>query len=67
MLYRWPAQGQATEDKEDIIDIRDNQSRLLRGSAFHSHALIVRSAHRDTYRPSNNLQSAGLRVARTFR
>ncbi len=66
-LYRWAAREQFIEDKEYILDIRDNQSRLLRGGAFHDAVSFVRSAFRSTYRPSGDANGAGLRVARTYR
>ncbi|MCI0462942.1 MAG: formylglycine-generating enzyme family protein, partial [Gemmataceae bacterium] len=67
LLYRWPARGQMSEDKEDSLDVRDNQGRLLRGGTYVNAASIVRSAYRGAYRPSTRLNDAGLRVARTYR
>jgi formylglycine-generating enzyme required for sulfatase activity len=67
LLYRWAARGRVNEDKEDVLDIRDNQSRLLRGGAFLFSASHVRSAIRGANRPSGGIYGAGFRVARTYR
>jgi serine/threonine protein kinase/formylglycine-generating enzyme required for sulfatase activity len=64
--YPGLAPGQATEDKEDILDIIDNQSRVLRGGAFYNHASLVRSALRLHFRPSSRYFNVGLRLARTY-
>jgi formylglycine-generating enzyme required for sulfatase activity len=65
--YPRPAPGQASEDKEDILDIRDNQNRVIRGGAFNSPASYVRSAYRNFKRPSAGDIYIGLRPARTCR
>jgi formylglycine-generating enzyme required for sulfatase activity len=67
--YRWPRQSRYKEDKEyigDIIGIKDEQSRLLRGGSFSDHALNVRSAIRTSGRPSLDFVTVGFRVARTY-
>jgi formylglycine-generating enzyme required for sulfatase activity len=65
LLYRWPGGNKCKEDIEYDIDIRDNMSRLLRGGAFGDHAPFVRSATRNSGRPSGVGSAAGFRVART--
>jgi formylglycine-generating enzyme required for sulfatase activity len=68
--YRWPGRGRAKEDKEhaeDIEGIKDDESRLLRGGSFGAHALGVRSAYRNSFRPSHFSDAVGFRVARTCR
>jgi formylglycine-generating enzyme required for sulfatase activity/tRNA A-37 threonylcarbamoyl transferase component Bud32 len=66
LLYRWPGRNRPKEDIEYELDIRDNQSRLLRGGAFVLLAPYVRSALRDSLRPSSAYNAAGFRVARTY-
>jgi formylglycine-generating enzyme required for sulfatase activity len=66
--YRWPGKN-VKKDLEiplDIRYIRENISRLLRGSSFDRHAPVVRSAVRVTNRPSIDINGAGFRVARTY-
>jgi len=52
--------------KEDIKDISDGHSRLLRGGAFGLFPRLVRSADRTWDRPFLRLSGAGFRPARTF-
>jgi serine/threonine protein kinase/formylglycine-generating enzyme required for sulfatase activity len=60
------AAGQApAEDSEDRRDILDGTERVLRGASFHSAAVDVRSAFRNSSRPSTRQVTVGLRVART--
>jgi formylglycine-generating enzyme required for sulfatase activity len=66
LLYRWPGRNQDKEDKEYNLDIKDNISRLLRGGSFVVHAPLVRSANRNSGRPSYDGNAAGFRVARTY-
>jgi formylglycine-generating enzyme required for sulfatase activity len=65
--YRWPGHNKPKDDIEYNYYIRDNLSRLLRGGAFDDHAPNVRSANRNTNRPSNDTNGAGFRVASTSR
>jgi formylglycine-generating enzyme required for sulfatase activity len=68
--YPRPTQGNAVadeEDKEDIKEIKDKQSRVLRGGSFSNQALNVRSADRGWDAPTNRLIDVGFRPARTFR
>jgi formylglycine-generating enzyme required for sulfatase activity len=64
---RYPDGPGAIEDKEDIINISDADSRVLRGGSFVKHALDVRSACRNNGRPGFRSYNVGLRVARTYR
>ena len=52
--------------EDDNRDIKDKNSRVLRGGSFFVHALFVRSANRNGNRPSNSNESDGFRPARTF-
>jgi formylglycine-generating enzyme required for sulfatase activity len=61
-LYRPPRM----DDKEDIRDISDRFSRVLRGASFVVHAPGVRSAVRSSIRPAVRDGTFGLRVARTY-
>jgi formylglycine-generating enzyme required for sulfatase activity len=65
-LYRWPGRNKDEEDIEYILYIKDNIRRLLRGGSFVNLAPSVRSAYRDSLRPSVALGAAGFRVARTY-
>jgi formylglycine-generating enzyme required for sulfatase activity len=53
------------EDKEEIRDINNNDSRILRGASFYHTARVVRSATRFNLRPDVRLYFNGLRVVRT--
>jgi formylglycine-generating enzyme required for sulfatase activity len=67
-VYRWPGRGKPEEDAlftGDTKGIEDAKRRLLRGGSFFSNALLVRSAFRLTFRPSNVNYTVGFRVART--
>jgi serine/threonine protein kinase/formylglycine-generating enzyme required for sulfatase activity len=64
--YRWSAPGIASEDKEDIIDVIDDEKRLVSGGAYLFPSEPVRSAYRYGMRPSNGSMACGLRVARTL-
>jgi formylglycine-generating enzyme required for sulfatase activity len=66
--YKIGKDDEASLDEEDANrDIKDTQSRVLRGGAFHLQALNVRSALRhDVARPSYRPFPGGFRVARTY-
>jgi formylglycine-generating enzyme required for sulfatase activity len=66
VVYPRGAGGWSVEDKEDIRDIKDSLSRVLRGGSFINHATFVRSAHRSYDRPSGRGDALGLRPARTY-
>jgi formylglycine-generating enzyme required for sulfatase activity len=53
-------------DGEETEDIRDTNSRVLRGGSFVGQASLVRSAHRILYVPANRVIGFGFRPARTF-
>jgi formylglycine-generating enzyme required for sulfatase activity len=74
-VWQWCQDGDApyptaavrpVEDKEDIRDILDGQSRVLRGGSFGDNATYERCAFRNRNRPSYRYNSYGLRVARTY-
>jgi formylglycine-generating enzyme required for sulfatase activity/tetratricopeptide (TPR) repeat protein len=58
--------GHPGEDKEDIRDISDLQSRVLRGASFDVHAPFVRSADRYNFGPAYRYSNVGVRVCRTY-
>ena len=62
--------GQSVLDREatnDIRDIKDRLSRVLRGGSFDNLALHVRSGNRIRDAPANRCYNVGFRPARTFR
>jgi formylglycine-generating enzyme required for sulfatase activity len=61
------SQGAPLEDKEDILDIKDQYSRVLRGGSFDDQASYVRCASRYRNVPTNRGNDVGFRPARTFR
>jgi formylglycine-generating enzyme required for sulfatase activity len=56
-----------SEDKADKEEVKDDLSRVLRGSSFTNPAVAVRSALRDGGRPTYRFANVGFRPARTFR
>ena len=67
--YKLYPKGQGEEpedDKEDILSINNQNSRVLRGGSFVGQASLVRSAHRILYVPANRGIGFGFRPARTF-
>jgi serine/threonine protein kinase/formylglycine-generating enzyme required for sulfatase activity len=61
------AKGDGTiEDKENILDIDDKDSRVLRGGSFYDQASSVRCANRAFNVPTNRDFFVGFRPARTF-
>jgi formylglycine-generating enzyme required for sulfatase activity/serine/threonine protein kinase len=54
------------EDKEDISDIKDQLSRVLRGASFLNRAPYVRSANRNVNRPAIRFSLIGVRACRTY-
>jgi formylglycine-generating enzyme required for sulfatase activity len=52
-------------DAEDLRDVVEGQSRVLRGASFLHLPTYVRTAYRYHYRPSDRYDAVGLRVART--
>jgi eukaryotic-like serine/threonine-protein kinase len=59
--------GQASEDKEDSLNVVPTVSRVLRGGSFNVQPSILRSAHRIPNQPATRINAFGFRVARTFR
>ncbi len=53
------------EDKEDLQDLNDSASRIVRGGGFSNLPALVRCSCRSVIRPSNRVITVGLRVART--
>jgi formylglycine-generating enzyme required for sulfatase activity len=64
--YPAPKGGEATDDKEDDLNIVLTTGRVLRGGSFTNHAVLVRSANRNGYVPTDRYGYVGLRPARTF-
>jgi hypothetical protein len=54
-------------DGKGSEDIRDTNSRVLRGGSFNNHASYVRSAYRGDNVPTDRNYLVGFRAARTFR
>jgi serine/threonine protein kinase/formylglycine-generating enzyme required for sulfatase activity len=57
---------EVVEDKEGILDIDRNDSRVLRGGAFFNHASLVRCADHGRLVPALRSITVGFRPARTF-
>jgi formylglycine-generating enzyme required for sulfatase activity/tRNA A-37 threonylcarbamoyl transferase component Bud32 len=55
------------DDKEDMLSIDPNKSRVLRGGSFILQASNLRCGLRGRYVPSDRYNDVGLRPARTFR
>jgi formylglycine-generating enzyme required for sulfatase activity len=64
-LYK-PKGGMIRDDKEDKDDIKNTDSRVLRGGSFTNPAVLVRSAHRGGDVPAVRYYYVGFRPARTF-
>jgi formylglycine-generating enzyme required for sulfatase activity len=65
---RWPGHNKDKENNIYINDIKGFErvdSRLLRGGSFVHLASDLRSANRNSYRPSSDYLTVGFRVART--
>jgi hypothetical protein len=54
-------------DEEDILDVTDNDYRLLRGGSFYNPPAYLRAADRYWYVPTHHFRNIGFRVARTVR
>jgi serine/threonine protein kinase/formylglycine-generating enzyme required for sulfatase activity len=59
--------GEVLEDIENTEDVKNKDSRMLRGGSFFTLATNVRSPQRIHSRPWSRINDSGLRVARTFR
>jgi formylglycine-generating enzyme required for sulfatase activity len=64
--YQEEKRADLIEDKEDILDIDTNSSRVLRGGSFNNRASSVRSATRYGGAPTYRNNNVGFRPARTF-
>ena len=58
--------GKASEDTEEIADIVDKVSRVLRGGSFLYRASFVRSSFRSSLVPTAQYNLNGFRPSRTF-
>jgi formylglycine-generating enzyme required for sulfatase activity len=65
--YSRGANGRPSEDIEEKEEIKDKKYRILRGGSFVYPALVVRSARRLGFVPTNRREYVGFRPARTFR
>jgi serine/threonine protein kinase/formylglycine-generating enzyme required for sulfatase activity len=64
--WQWCQDAYGGGANKDNIDIKDINSRVLRGGSFYLDATLVRCAYRNWIRPSTRNYSLGLRVARTY-
>lgn len=58
--------AKATVDREDMSELDDKSTLVLRGGAFSAPAWIVRSANRSLHTPTARYASDGIRAARTL-
>ena len=65
LLYPPGKGGAPTEDVEDLRDVSDRLSRVVRGSAFAGRPQEVRSGLRLGFQPASRYNTVGLRIART--
>ncbi len=65
--WQWCQDTCDKRDDKDLVDISNTDGRLLCGGSFLQAALSVRSANRTSVRPSENNDTVGFRVARTYR
>jgi formylglycine-generating enzyme required for sulfatase activity len=65
--YPAPKDGEALEDKEDVLKILPTAYRMVRGGSFTADAGIARSAARDWRPPNDRAHDFGVRPARTVR
>ena len=64
--YAVGKKGDGMEDREDVLNVTDEETRVLRGGSFLGLSELCRCAHRDTYPPAYTLVDAGFRPARSF-
>jgi formylglycine-generating enzyme required for sulfatase activity len=62
----YPTDHPLVEDAEQVVEVRDNELRVLRGGSFLDYAPGVRSANRANVQPANRANAFGFRVARTY-
>jgi formylglycine-generating enzyme required for sulfatase activity len=65
-IQEYPKTKDASEDKEDALDVDPIQRRVVRGGAFDLRALNIRSAQRLSDVPGNSNHNLGFRIARTI-
>jgi formylglycine-generating enzyme required for sulfatase activity len=65
--YAQDQSGRPTEDLEDILDVNDGESRVMRGGSFAFPPQNLRSAYRGYSGPANRYFYIGLRPAKNFR
>lgn len=65
-LYRQGDKSKVFEDAEDLLDIKPQESRILRGGGFNSREGALRSARRYWFPPRDRVNNTGFRVARTL-
>src|SRR5262249_22755634 len=65
--YPLAPRGQASEDTEEVLDIKEDQRFVHRGGGFPQDASLIRSAERGYNQPSIGPLEVGFRVARTCR
>ncbi len=58
--------GSVSEEREDMVTLKNSARRLLRGGSFGVRSSDVRSACRSFNRPPNRYSNSGFRVARTY-
>lgn len=63
----YPALAEASEDREDHLDVLPDERRVIRGGSFLKQASNVRSALRGGVTPTLVFNDIGFRVARTLR
>jgi formylglycine-generating enzyme required for sulfatase activity len=65
--FQWCQEVYADKGNKDIEDVKNSDSRVLRGGSFNYTALGVRSAFRIRKEPALRTSPYGFRVARTYR
>jgi formylglycine-generating enzyme required for sulfatase activity len=65
--WQWCQDVYGQNDNKDIEDVKNANSRILRGGSFKYHAWLGRSACRERYEPAARDKDLGFRVARTSR
>src|SRR5262249_48615160 len=64
--YPQSKQGATIDDNEDIVSIKSQEIRVLRGGSFGTLSSAVRSADRNFHAPAVRLSYIGFRPARTL-
>lgn len=66
-FYPVGKEGNPSNDSEDAMPILEKDLRVSRGSSFGNPAPFVRSAQRYFDRPTNHMNGAGFRIAKTIK